>query len=97
MGRILRGNQVFLVYRAFREVLAYRSRLKQRNVNNHFRRTLLRYHVFVMAWAVRSFVRLSVCRMLSVTLLHPTEGIELFGDMSAPSNSMGTSIFVLKF
>ena len=30
-------------------------------------------------------VRLSVCRLWSVTLLHPTQRLELFGNIFAPS------------
>ena len=36
-----------------------------------------------------SVCRLSVCR-LSVTLVHPTQSIEIFGNVSAPFNTLVT-------
>ena len=36
-----------------------------------------------------SVCRLSVCR-LSVTFVHPTQSIEIFGNVSAPFNTMVT-------
>ena len=49
-----------------------------------FTRTWLRY-VRVFAIAIPSVVcRLSVCRLSSVTLVHPTQGVEPFGKISSP-------------
>ena len=55
-------------------------------VKYFFSRTLLRY-VRLMAWAVR--LSSVICR-LSVTLIHPRYRLELFGNIFAPSNSLGT-------
>jgi len=52
-----------------------------------------------MAWAVRPFVRLSVCpsvRLSSVTSVHFTQRVELFGNIFAPSTSLGTRTVVIK-
>jgi len=46
-------------------------------------RTILRYARF-MAWAVR------LC-LWSVTLLRPTQRVKIFGNIFAPSNSLGTA------
>jgi len=52
---------------------------------------VLRY-VCYMLWAVRlSSVCLSVC--LSVTLVHPTQAVELFGNFFSPYDSPGTLLF----
>ena len=40
-----------------------------------------------------SVCRLSVCRQLSVTLVHPTQAIELFGNFFSPYDSPGTLLF----
>jgi len=39
-----------------------------------------------------SLFRLSVCR-LAVTLVHPTEAVEIFGNFSSPYDSPGTLVF----
>ena len=38
----------------------------------------------------------SVCRLSSVTLLHRTQKVELFGNIFAPSNSLGTGTLCIK-
>ena len=35
----------------------------------------------------------SVCRLLSVTLVHPTQAVELFGNFFSPYDSPGTLLF----
>jgi len=52
------------------------------------RRTLLRY-VRLNVVTKPPVVCLSVC-LSSVTLVHPTQRVELFGKISAPSHSLGT-------
>jgi len=37
-----------------------------------------------------SVCRLSVCRLSSVTFVHPTQPIEIFGNVSAPCNTLVT-------
>ena len=39
---------------------------------------------FLFAVAIPSVVCLSVCRLWSVTLVHPTQGVEPFGKISSP-------------
>ena len=57
---------------------------------------VLRY-VCYMLWAVRLSVCLSVCLLsvvcLSVTLVHPTQAVELFGNFFSPYDSPGTLLF----
>ena len=43
----------------------------------------------LLAIAIPSVVCLSVCR-LSVTLVHPTQAVELFGNFFSPYDSPGT-------
>jgi len=38
----------------------------------------------------------TVCRLPSVTLLHATQRVELFGNIFAPSNSPGTYTLCIK-
>ena len=37
-----------------------------------------------------SVCRLSVCRLSSVTFVHPTQPIKIFGNVSAPCNTLVT-------
>ena len=46
----------------------------------------------LMAIAIPSVCRLSVC-LLSVTLVHPTQAVELFGNFFTPYDSPGTLLF----
>ena len=41
----------------------------------------------------RSVCRLSVVNLLSVTLVHPTQAVELFGNFFSPYDSPGTLVF----
>jgi len=45
------------------------------------------------AIAIPSVVCLSVCRLLSVTLVHPTQPVEIFGNFFSPYDSPGTLVF----
>ena len=40
-----------------------------------------------------SQIRLSVCRMSYVTLVHPTQPVEIFRNFSSPYDSAGTLVF----
>ena len=46
--------------------------------------------MFMFAICRRPSVCLSVCRLSSVTFVHPTQAIEIFGNVSAPCNTLVT-------
>jgi len=46
--------------------------------------------VFMFAICRRPSVCLSVCRLSSVMFVHPTQAIEIFGNVSAPCNTLVT-------
>ena len=53
-----------------------------------FLANVLRYVRYML-----SAVRLSVVCLLSVTLVHPTQAVELFGNFFSPYDSPGTLLF----
>jgi len=55
------------------------------NVDYSFQRTWTHVHVRCMSSSVRLSV---VCRLSSVTFVHPTQVIEIFGNVSTPFGTM---------
>ena len=43
-----------------------------------------------------SVCRLSVCRLLSVTFVHPTQAIEIFGNVSMPCGTLAIHDLCIK-
>ena len=53
----------------------------------------LLYAIAIPSVVCLSVCRLSVCRLLYVTLVHPTQVVELFGNFFSPYDSSGTLLF----
>ena len=60
--------------------------------NRRFLANVLRYVRYMLS-AVRLSVCLSVVCLLSVTLVHPTQAVEIFGNFFSPYDSSGTLLF----
>jgi len=54
------------------------------------------YYVTFALWPESSVYHISVCRLSSVTLVHPRHRLELFGNIFAPPNSSWTRTVCIK-
>jgi len=66
------------------------------NQNQNVKRLFNEVLVIMIFRRTLNLVRKSVCRLSSVTLLHPTQRVKIFGNVFAPSNSLGTRTDCIK-